>query len=1065
MPSPMRGDGAARPATWRRPCLALLPVGLCLFMGPSRPTLVEAARPAAALQQGPVETLPAFGLAHVDLMDLHASRRPDGGIERSERLPAADLSDRYGKAAAAGSGWNRWSLYWDMIETTPGAYDWQVSDGIVQRDRAAGLRTLAILQGTPGFHSTILAGQSAVRPAMTPVAGHGRSALLRGPDPFGLRSGLEAEPPLRPEAAPPSGLDRPIFIGAAGTTDDPALALRVNPDHPWARFVAASVTRYGPGGELARAMGWPSDSGVRTWEIGNEPNLAHFWSGSPAQFARYLEVAYLVIHWIDPGAIVLHGGIADDASAGTWYNAFLDALVARAGQSPLVRRHAWYFDAAAWHWYVYPNLLVTGPAQARRLLAGRGLPEKPIWVTEMGVPIWSEHPGPCWDPTSPWRASAPEQAGYVWQALAEGLASRVQVQILFQLYDDCGNGPSSYDAFGLVRNHASNQCWTPPEGQACWRLDPRLAGVPRPAYAALALASRELSGAELLWRPPRDANFSQRLLFYRPPDSRVQLVWNWLRAEQQVELFATGPEASIHALDADGALTSRQVAPVGGKHLLTLPGTTNRNNPGNQSPVMAGRPLILVERDAYAPFRAQVQGLPERSADPGLDLVVDAADGGTGIGAYQVFVSEGWSPGDPPDWQPVGEARDWPADRLSGTAGWRFEGRPGRRYAFAARASDRAGNWSTLPGEPQAWTLVDGPGPSPEPPSATPPTAPTPTSPSPTPPTATRVPPSPTPTALGPGPASATPSREAGSATVAPTPEAGRLWLPTLLRNQALGPATEPDCAPLVARVLGPKGVPVPAGPGARWWLQARLPDGGQVRIEAGLGEAICGAGALEIGAAAVGFGLWPDQPIARGLEIRLPYAPNAIVNADFEAADALTSWRLSGSAPARAAGPDAAFSGRAAAVLGAAFVGQPELGGGGNSTLSQVLRLPMGSPTFSGRYRIDGRLNCDATGCRRRDRLEVIVVDDERSDRPASYLTRERPLAEDTGSSWRSFDYDLSAWSGRRVEIILNLFQPDAVDPSQAWLDNLSIGVPSGTLPDGSAPADAAPSQRSAVR
>ena len=1047
MSRPTRVDAAdrfaARPWRWR--LAGLLLFGLTQCLDASGASLAAPPQPEPSGRQAQGDPLPGFGLAHVDLMDLHAARRTDGGIDRAERLPAGDLSDRYSKASAAGSGWNRWSLYWDMVETAPGAYDWLIPDGIVRRDQAAGLRTLAILQGTPSFHAGSLSGADSRGSGPGPGAVPGPSARLRGPDPFGLRGALEPGSQFRPDAAPPSGLDRPIFIGSAGGTDDPALAQRVNPDHPWASFVAASVARYGPGGDLARAQGWPSEAGVRAWEIGNEPNLAHFWSGSPAQFARYLEVAYLVIHWVDPGAIVLHGGIADDAGAATWYNAFLDALVARAALSPLVRRHGWYFDAAAWHWYVYPNLLVTGPVQARRLLAGRGLPEKPIWVTEMGVPIWSEHPGPCWDPISPWRATVPEQAGYVWQALAEGVASKVQVQILFQLYDDCGNGPSSYDAFGLVRNHASNQCWTQPEGQACWRLDPSVAGAPRPAYAAFALASRELAGAELLWRPPRDANFSQRLLFYRPPDMRLQLVWNWLRAEQQVELFATGPEATIHTLGADGALVSRIAAPVGGKHLLTLPGTTNRNNPGNQSPVMAGRPVILVERDAYAPFRSQVQSLPERSADPSLDLSVEAADGGTGLGAYQVFVSEGWTPGSTVDWLPAGEARGWPADPLSGSAAWRFEASPGRSYGFAARARDRAGNWSALPGEPQAWTLVDGPSPSPAAASPTAPATPTPASPSPTGSVPTPASPSvtPDPASPSPPPSSATPSREAPTATLRPAPGPDLAWLPILLRSQDQETVAETECSPLLARVLGPNGVPVAAGPEAHWWLRARLPDGAIVRRQAGLGEAICGAGALEIGAEVKGFGVWPGQPIARGLEIRLAYDPSAIVNGAFEAAEALAAWRVSGSTPASATGPETAFSGRAAVVLGAGFVGQPELGGGGNSTLSQILRLPPGRPTLSGLYRIEGRPSCDAAGCRRLDRLEIIVVDDELVERPATYLTRERPLAEDTASLWQAFDYDLSAWAGRRVEIILNLFQPDAVEPSQAWLDNLSISAP----------------------
>lgn len=228
----------------------------------------------------------------------------------------------------------------------------------------------------------------------------------------------------------------------------------------------------------------------------------------------------------------------------------------------------------------------------------------------MGVPIWSEHPGPCWDPVSPWRASSAEQSVYLWQAFTEGRAAGVEVMFVFQLYDDCGNGPVSYDAFGLVRNHASNQCWTPPEGQPCWRLDAAGAGTPRPAYQTLQAAAQILANTELLWRPPREADFWQRVLLYQPPDRRVMVLWNLLRADRTVEVFGTGREAEVLTLDADGRLQRRVATPTAGRHTLTLPGATNRNNPGNQAAVMAGRPVIVVERDTSGPFRAVVEPLP-----------------------------------------------------------------------------------------------------------------------------------------------------------------------------------------------------------------------------------------------------------------------------------------------------------------------------------------------------------------------------------------------------------------------------------------------------------------------
>lgn len=663
----------------------------------------SAARSVAA-QVSATESAPTasmeLGLVHVDLMDLHAERRPEGGVRLRELVPAADLADRYVQARASGAGWNRWSLYWDLIERPDGTWDWTVPDDIVQRDLAGGLRSLLIVQGTPAHRSAAwdLARCAAAARSTTSFR------LLGAPtETWPGRAGQ----PCRPDAAPPRNLEEATFLDGQGQpTEDRQLARTVNPANPWARFIDAAVERYRPGGELSRRLGWTSGAGVSAWEIGNEPNLAHFWSGSADQFARYQEVAWRVIERRDPAARVLHGGIADDAGAADWYRSFLASVARRLQAARLDPALELPFDAAAWHWYVYPSLLQTGPPRARQLLAERGLPPRPVWVTELGVPVWNEHPGPCWDPVSPWRATVQEQAGYLWQAYAEALAAGVEALFFFQLYDDCGNGPSSYDAFGLLRNHGSNQCWTPPEGQACWVRDPQRDGRPRPAFAAHRAWSEQMAGATLLWRPPREDNFTQRLLFYRPPDLRVSVLWNLLRSDQSISFFATGPAGTLWSLGPDGQAISQAVVPESGRYAIALAGATNRNNPGNQSAVMAGLPKLLVERDTAAPFRASVDPLPEKSAGRVL-LTLRAADGGTGIGRWELLGAEGEGCRAPVTWRRLAEVA-WTADPLAGEIPWAGDYEPGQAPCFALRAADRAGNWTLAPEAPQAQTLIDG---------------------------------------------------------------------------------------------------------------------------------------------------------------------------------------------------------------------------------------------------------------------------------------------------------------------------------------------------------------------
>ena len=706
-PLPARGgEGDARRVRWFVRAGALFAAGL-IGVGPAgsvepptdeHPTLAgprrSGQRVPAAYAAPPVQRADGrFGIAHIDLMDRHLERTPAGPRLRSG-VTEADTARRYARAVETGAVWHRTSFYWDLIESD--GFRWEVIDSIVARDAANGFRTLAALHGhAPG--------------SVTPGV--------------------------------PPGLDTAIFRTAdGGTTDDPALASGVNSDNPWARFVDEVVGRYMPGGPGPGA-------GLRAWEIGNEPNLRHFWAGSPAEFARYLEVAYLVIKRRDPGATVLHGGIADDAGAAQWFSSFLGALKAKAERSPLPARYGFYFDATAWHWYTVPSRLNTPPAAARAILAQFGIPPKPLWVTEFGVPVWSEYPGPCWDALSPLRVSAVEQAAYVWQAIAEGIAAGAEKMIYFQLQDDCGNGPQSYDAFGLIRNPLGEACWARVE-HGCWHEEPALAGQPRPAFDAFRIAVRELSGASSM-RPAATAPGWSAASFARGAE-RVTFAWSNSRAGARATLSAAGGVGGLWTLDAAGVAHRQTVQAVGGTHVIGLTGVTNRNRPGG-IPMVDGRPVILIEGGAQAgavqggaapapaapavapavapaaapparpaapditpPLLAVVEPLPEVSG-PVITLSVLAGDdeAGSGLGSYLIFYAADVPPKGGRGWTPISQARPWPGTPRVGRVGVPFVGAPGHLYYFAAQAADVAGNWTQLPNSAQAWTRIAGAGPGP----------------------------------------------------------------------------------------------------------------------------------------------------------------------------------------------------------------------------------------------------------------------------------------------------------------------------------------------------------------
>lgn len=612
-----------------------------------------------------------FGIAHIDLLDAHLIRQPGGPPGALERFTASQIAERYRRAKELGVGWHRWSLYHDLIEHD--GFQWAVPDSILSRDVAAGLATLAVLQGRP------LPGQ-----------------------------------------------EKPIFRQAdGGLTDDPAAAVAVHSDNPWARFVSAVVERYRPGGQLSRAHNWPPGAGIVAWEIGNEPNNAHFWPGSVEEYVRFLEVSYLVIRFHQPDAIVLHGGIGDGANALDWYARFLAVLAERARRSALVARHNYYSDRVAWHWYTAPPNLVGAPGAVRALLRSHGIPPKPLWITELGLPIWSEYPGPCWDPTSPGRGTLGEQAAFLWQAIAEGLAEQVELFVVFQLYDDCGNGETSYDALGLVRNHETNQCWAPVPNQGCWHFEPALAGVPRPAFASYQRIIDLLGRATVIER--RLVGPARWVTFRQPAGGHVTIAWNASTSNVTAHIPARADRATVQRLEPTGVLVSSEATANGAAYRLQLPRLTNRNGPGG-TPLVYGGPVVLVEgpgssavpqsqawsraglasappaRDTAPPVLAVVRELPAQSP-PSLELEVLAADD-VALDAYVVYYSADRLPSSPAGWIPIAPPAPWPGKPRVGVVRVPFRGLAGHTYFFTAQAGDTSGNWTALSSYAQAATVI-----------------------------------------------------------------------------------------------------------------------------------------------------------------------------------------------------------------------------------------------------------------------------------------------------------------------------------------------------------------------
>lgn len=823
---------------------------------------------------------------------------------------------RYGKAIAAGAAWNRWPIYWGNVEQSSGAFDWSAVDRVVAADQANGLRTNAILLGTPSQYAT--AGQSG---APLPQVGK-RPVPLSGPS---------ERQPISPASSAPRNLYAPIFSDG---TDIPAPGKSVNPANPWARFVYAAVARYTPR--------------VRHWEIWNEPDYALFWNGSVQDYYRLLKVAYIAAKFADPDCTVLLGGLAIYITP-NWLENLLEVMKADTARSQR-DANGWYFDVLPLHIYSTSYETYYQVRRVRTLLQKYGLGAKAIWINESGVPVWNDYPGPTWDPASLYRATMEEQAAYVIQNYAYGFYAGAERIFHFQLYDDCGNSPAGTndvgDAYGLYRNPADAICFRSHSSP----------NSPRPSYKAYQLAAAYLNGAIPLWRRNLQGDHEE-IAYYRPDTrERVLFLWATRGSPVVVQVGAVGTQAM--ALGQDGS--AQPLTPANGAYTVMLPAATNRNLPDHLTYMIGGRPLMLVERDTTPPV-VTVQNLPLYSPTS-FTVSWQGTDEGSGVAAYDVFVSVDGGP-----------MVLW----LQGTQATSatYSGVPGHSYGFAARGVDRAGNAGATPRAAQTETVI-----------ALPST-----------PTATPQP----------------------TATPTPTPIAS-----TVLSGRILNPLGTPVAGGSVI-VTNAWGMPSTiAADGSGWWQVAGLPKGDYGISGYALGYSPWSPRHLRLDGSVAGF----DVFVAPGV--------NLVSNGDFEAG--LEGWNPGGSTPAQV--HTAGFAGLRSLALGRDFVGQPELGGGGNSTVSQSIAIPQTqSPVYLSLVYQVVTLESEAG----HDWLEVLLIDG---------TTRYEPMPPrtvwQTTPGWQLFVYDLSPWRGRTVQLILNVWQDSSQRPTVAFIDQVSVGTPPGPTP-----------------
>ena len=474
----------------------------------------------------------------------------------SPDLPAAET--RYQRATLLAAHLDRWPMYWYAIETDPlhqpRVFDWRKVDAHVSADFAHGLDVLPILMLTPPHLAT----------------GGNPNAPLPHLGELPAQTAAGAPQRISSVASPPHGLYEPIF---ADGSDLPDPGKAINLDNRWAIFVYEAVNRYKPGGVLAQQQGWPASQGILHWEIWNEPDYDYFFSGTPADYARLLKVAYLSARHADPQAYLIFGGLSHFQKP-TWFSDVLGVLAA----DPQAAANHGFMDAVASHTYAWAWKTFDYLSRDRAHLDRLGYTTVQLWLTETGVPVCDD-PAPEVGPFCPssFRATMREQADFLIQSAAWAAWLKAAGFVWFQFYDDVGN-QCPYDAFGLVRNL--------PQGP-CTHRD----GSPRAAYTAYLVANTLLSNAV---PDGYERRGNQEILSFKQANTNERLVVMWARSNLAETALIPATSGSAWLIDPDGS--AQTITSQNGLYAIPLPGATNYSTPTDDgSAAIGGSPRILIE--------------------------------------------------------------------------------------------------------------------------------------------------------------------------------------------------------------------------------------------------------------------------------------------------------------------------------------------------------------------------------------------------------------------------------------------------------------------------------------
>jgi len=227
---------------------------------------------------------------------------------------------------------------------------------------------------------------------------------------------------------------------------------------------------------------------IDAYEIGNEPNMDWEWmdqAPDPADFVAVLRAAYEEIKAVDPGAIVVSGGIGPVGRIGGPTGA-AEVCSANSGETYLgnncrsmderifaremfARGAGNHFDAFGYHPFGFAyepersladlpshdngnGFAFRGAEAMRSVMVEFGLADKPIWATEYG---WLRHPGADGEF---WCYNHPDFAAAKWYALSESDQADYLVRS-FQFADENWPWMGAMFIWAFDFHNVGARCW------------------------------------------------------------------------------------------------------------------------------------------------------------------------------------------------------------------------------------------------------------------------------------------------------------------------------------------------------------------------------------------------------------------------------------------------------------------------------------------------------------------------------------------------------------------------------------------------------------------------------